>query len=199
MPLRKPVEYQGNNARRACKPDSVPRGCPRFDDHSSGRTVTRRLKLPTRTSGPRRPAAVSLARPAPREVPIRHCSRWGLPCRSGCPSRGALLPHRFTLAAASRGGLFSVALSLGLPPPGVTRHRCLVESGLSSDLAARGHPALRARKRLARAAPPRQGQAKITSSGCNHGAAARPIDRAVSWRDKALDGSVQFATGQRYR
>lgn len=30
------------------------------------------------------------------------------------------------------GGLISVALSLGLPRPGVTRHRCLVESGLSS-------------------------------------------------------------------
>lgn len=31
-----------------------------------------------------------------------------------------------------QGRLFSVALSLGLPPPGVTRHRCFVESGLSS-------------------------------------------------------------------
>ncbi len=31
-----------------------------------------------------------------------------------------------------RGGLFSVALSLGLPPPGVTRHPDPVEPGLSS-------------------------------------------------------------------
>lgn len=31
-----------------------------------------------------------------------------------------------------RGGLFSVALSLGLPPPGVTRHPYFMESGLSS-------------------------------------------------------------------
>jgi hypothetical protein len=30
------------------------------------------------------------------------------------------------------GGLFSVALSVGLPRPGVTRHRCFLESGLSS-------------------------------------------------------------------
>ena len=30
------------------------------------------------------------------------------------------------------GGLLSVALSLGLPPPGVTRHRVSVEPGLSS-------------------------------------------------------------------
>jgi len=86
------------------------------------------------------PAAVSFARPAPREVPIRHCSRWGLPCGSGCPSPGALLPHRFTLTTADRGGLFSVALSLGFPPPGVTRHRCLVESGLSSGFRSLGHP-----------------------------------------------------------
>lgn len=32
-----------------------------------------------------------------RVVPIRSCSRWGLPCRSRCRSRGGLLPHRFTL------------------------------------------------------------------------------------------------------
>src|SRR5260370_27099146 len=30
------------------------------------------------------------------------------------------------------GGMFSVALSLGSPPPGVTRHRASVEPGLSS-------------------------------------------------------------------
>ena len=36
----------------------------------------------------------------PRAVPIRSCSRWGLPCRQRCRRRGALLPHRFTLAAA---------------------------------------------------------------------------------------------------
>src|SRR5712672_458634 len=38
-------------------------------------------------------------------VPIRFCSRWGLPCRLRCRKRGALLPHHFTLAAvdAARG------------------------------------------------------------------------------------------------
>ena len=75
----------------------------------------------------------------PRAVPIRSCSRWGLPCRLRCRRRGALLPHRFTLTAPSpqvasdgRGGLFSVALSLGLRPPDVIRHRMSVEPGLSS-------------------------------------------------------------------
>src|SRR5699024_3709765 len=74
----------------------------------------------------------------PRAIPIRHCSWWGLPCRSGYPSRGGLLPHRFTLTcgdpiARVAGGLFSVALSLGLPPPGVTRHHACMEPGLSSN------------------------------------------------------------------
>ena len=35
-------------------------------------------------------------------VPIRSCSRWGLPCRPCCQGRGALLPHRFALARGSR-------------------------------------------------------------------------------------------------
>ena len=35
-----------------------------------------------------------------RAAPIRSCSRWGLPCRPCCQGRGALLPHRFTLALA---------------------------------------------------------------------------------------------------
>jgi hypothetical protein len=74
-------------------------------------------------------------------APIRSCSRWGLPCRRRCRKRGALLPHPFTLtrrclapegAASRAGGLLSVALSLGSPPPAVTRHRLPVEPGLSS-------------------------------------------------------------------
>ncbi len=79
--------------------------------------------------------------PSPREAgraaPIRSCSRWGLPCRPRCRVRGALLPHPFTLTPARsgnpvRGGLLSVALSLGSPPPDVIRHRLSMEPGLSS-------------------------------------------------------------------
>jgi len=40
--------------------------------------------------------------------------------------------------AAPAGGLLSVALSLGSPPPGVTRHRVSVEPGLSSPQALSG-------------------------------------------------------------
>lgn len=79
-------------------------------------------------------------------VPIRSCSRWGLPCRFRCRSRGGLLPHPFTLAplmlrrhepCGARGGLLSVALSLGSPPPDVIRHRVSSEPGLSSRAAFR--------------------------------------------------------------
>lgn len=94
------------------------------------------------------PAGVALACGTRRAVPIRSCSRWGLPCRRRCRRRGALLPHRFTLAAAYatlRGGLFSVALSLGSHPPDVIRHRLSTEPGLSSPAAFRlrrsGRPA----------------------------------------------------------
>src|SRR5438270_10876967 len=44
------------------------------------------------------------------------------PCRPPAPRTGPI----------GLGGMFSVALSLGSPPPGVTRHRASVEPGLSS-------------------------------------------------------------------
>src|SRR3954470_8025104 len=46
---------------------------------------------------------------------------------------------------APAGGLLSVALSLGSPPPGVTRHRVPVEPGLSSPAAWRERPSGRLR------------------------------------------------------
>ena len=82
--------------------------CPRRMTIRLDARLPARLKLPTRIAGPRRGLrAVSrtVARDrTPRAIPIRHCSRWGLPCRSGCPSRGELLPHRFTLAQSARQG-----------------------------------------------------------------------------------------------
>ena len=53
----------------------------------------------------------------PYAAPIRSCTRWGLPCRSCCQDRGALLPHPFDLAGPKTGGVLSVALSLGGEPP----------------------------------------------------------------------------------
>src|ERR1043165_5723907 len=74
----------------ACKPGSVE------DDHSSGIAVTGDFKRPTRKHAGTRAALAG-------DFPIWPCSRWGLPCRPCCHVRGALLPHRFTLAVAIAG------------------------------------------------------------------------------------------------
>ncbi len=105
------------------------------DGHSSGTFVTERLARPTRT-------ATAKTRSAPPRKP-----RWRMPsllglapggvCRAAAVTGGAVRSYR-TLsplppgADARSGGLLSVALSLGSPPPGVTRHRVSVEPGLSS-------------------------------------------------------------------
>ena len=118
------------------------------DDHSSGTRLAARLTRPTRTTR--------------RERLRGHGAKWGfVPCRRPplfglapggvCPAapvaRGAVRSCRTIspLPAAPRtnrgnaGGLFSVALSLGSPPPAVGRHRIPVEPGLSS--ARRASPA----------------------------------------------------------
>ena len=106
------------------------------DDHSSGTSVAGRLARPTRAAaaetrlagaGPEGPVGrppyavllpVGFAMPLPS--PAARCALTAPfhPCRRH-PRMGA-------------GGLLSVALSLGSPPPGVTRHRVSVEPGLSS-------------------------------------------------------------------
>jgi len=107
------------------------------DGHSSGTPVAGRLTQPTRAAAREARPAIP-EKPRPPAAPTWSCSRWGLPCRRRCRRRGALLPHHFTLAAHAvpREGrarrCVSVALSLGSPPPGVTRHRASVEPGLSS-------------------------------------------------------------------
>ncbi len=95
------------SARMACKPDSVPGVAPL-------RTV-----IPLGGASPHRsccqPGPLGLKRPCRarlpglrREAPMRHCSWRGLPCRSGCPSRGGLLPHRFTLTPGGPGAVSSL-------------------------------------------------------------------------------------------
>ncbi len=142
----------------ACKPGSVwPRFDPERGSHSSGTAFACRLSQPTRMTGPETGCRRRLS-PAPRVIPIRSCSRWA----AGAGAL-ALLPVGFTLPPLSpaarwaltppfhpyharHGGLLSVALSLGSPPPDVIRHRISVEPGLSSPyrlstLVKRGCPA----------------------------------------------------------
>ena len=89
----------------------IPLGCPSPDTSSS---------LPGNTHGSCGVDQTNLS----TSSPIWPCSERGLPCRSCYQDRGALLPHRFTLTSVDRGlrfgGLFSVALSVGSRPPGVT-------------------------------------------------------------------------------
>jgi hypothetical protein len=139
------------NARRACKPDFVQGFHPW-------------MTIPLPTVSPRRsscqpgplgrwhPCGRYPCGPAPARGPYLALLRVGLAVPSLLPSpRWALTPpfhHHPAKPKANllkrRGSFFSVALSLGLPPPGVTRHPCQRESGLSSEVAPRGHPALRA-------------------------------------------------------
>src|SRR5260370_2714542 len=69
------------------------------DGHSSGTTFARCLEQPTRTASlTSLPRCYRFFKRTTRvAVPIRSCSRCGLPCRFRCRTRGALLPHLFTL------------------------------------------------------------------------------------------------------
>ena len=104
---RGPAQFTPNPSwyrhQPACKPGSVgPRPLARTerDGHSSGTTLARCLEQPTRIASlTPLPRALSLSRTTRVAIPIRSCSRWGLPCRGRCRPRGALLPHLFTLAS----------------------------------------------------------------------------------------------------
>jgi len=57
------------------------------------------------------PESVSLSRNLERAAPgfpIWPCTRWGFPCRVACASRGALLPHLFTITAVPQSGTKAV-------------------------------------------------------------------------------------------
>lgn len=129
---------EGSVARAACKPGPVPTlGHPHAGNgHSSRPWITpglERTDLETRTDT-RGPKASSKTL-ASGGVYRRPRSPWG---------RRELLPHAFTLTLgaprSSEGGLLSVALSLGSPPPDVIRHRMSREPGLSSPAAFRPLP-----------------------------------------------------------
>lgn len=99
----------------ACKPGSVPLFPKRKErgDHSSGTALARRLKRPTRTAARRRACCGQTAAP----VPIRSCSRRGLPCPLPCGRGGGLLPHRFTLARRGRSRVWRSDFCGAVPEP----------------------------------------------------------------------------------
>jgi len=104
------------------------------DGHSSCTPVARRIKQPTRTADPDRSGIA----PAPFLFGLAP----GGVCRAASVAGNAVRSYRTVsplprLNATRRGGLFSVALSLGFPPPDVIRHRSSMEPGLSSPAAFR--------------------------------------------------------------
>ena len=101
----------------ACKPGSVE------DNHSSGMYVAIHLLRPTREQCEQHYSPL-----------IWPCSRRGLPCRACCQSRGALLPHHFTLTrllSLARRYVFCCTCRR-LAPPRSYLAPCPVEPGLSS-------------------------------------------------------------------
>ena len=92
-------EKTGDFCQLACKPGSVwLRFAPERGSHSSGTGLAPGLLQPTRMTGPETGWTACAA----RVIPIRFCSRWGLPCRPCRHGRGGLLPHPFTLTFRGR-------------------------------------------------------------------------------------------------
>ena len=136
-------DHTGGRKRRqtACKPGSVRAarlpGTAR-DGHSSGTRLAARLARPTRTAGRETPGGTpARAGPAGRPYSVLLPVGFTLPpplpgarCALAAPFHPC--PWRPAVKPCGAGGLFSVALSLGSPPPAVSRHRLPVEPGLSS-------------------------------------------------------------------
>jgi hypothetical protein len=108
------------NCQMTYKPGSVPTAEAVDDGYSSRMAVANHLKQPTRTS-----------------IQDRTCCTRQRVSLHGLAPDGVYHARSVTSSAVRsyRGGLFSVALSQGLPPPGVTRHPDPVEPGLSSPFA----------------------------------------------------------------
>ena len=136
---------QSQNCQMAYKPGSVPALDPRADaedGHSSGMPVTGHLARPTRMAAWKRAWPEGLP-------PLLGLAPGGV-CLAASVTGGAVRSCRPVSplpapVSGPAGGLISVALSLGSPPPGVTRHRVSVEPGLSSSRLREpkgGHPAI---------------------------------------------------------
>ena len=194
------VSRPGQKCQTACKPGSVRPRCRRRDGHSSGTRIAARLARPTRAAGRERPCVTHpemRRRPplfglAPGGVyPAAPVARGAVrSCRTVSPLPGAL---------RKPGGLFSVALSLGSPPPAVNRHRVPVEPGLSSIAASAprdsdgnsGRPAVwpgRPARRNAR----RQAACSTPRSRCRVCRSATPLTssgRQCRWNARSRTGS----------
>jgi hypothetical protein len=117
----------------------------RRDGHSSWTPVARRLQQPTRTAGSGHDPEALSRFGAKSFAPSLFGLAPGGVCRAAGVAASAVRSYRTVsplprLNATRRGGLFSVALSLGSHPPDVIRHRLSMEPGLSSPATFRCAP-----------------------------------------------------------
>src|SRR5882757_10684260 len=104
-----------------------------MDGHSSGTPVAERLARPTRAATRKHRCRLPGVPPLFGLAPGGVCLTASVAGRAvGSYPTVSPLPSQFTQWANRAGGLFSVALSLGSPPPAVSRHRVSVEPRLSS-------------------------------------------------------------------
>ncbi len=102
-----------------------------------GRTVIIYLRLRLLEASSSQPGD----RPGARSPPIWPCSGWGLPCLQCHHRSGELLPPHFALPPINRGGIVSVALSVGLPRLAVSQHPALWSSDFPPQRCRGDHPA----------------------------------------------------------
>jgi hypothetical protein len=144
----------------ACKPGSVRRPLPgSWTAIPLGRGSLRASRDQPGRRGGNAPAAALFkglaGRPYSVLLPVGFALPPPLPgarCALAAPFHPCPRPM---VAHGAAGGLFSVALSLGSPPPAVDRHRVPVEPGLSSN-------------------PARTGSAAVQPSGAGRDARGRP-------------------------
>ena len=124
------IEMIKKNCQMTCKPGSVTTAAAFADGYSSRMAVASHLKQPTRTSVQDRTCCIR------QRVSLHGLAPDGVYHARSVTSSAVRSYRTFSPLPANpfpvSGGLFSVALSLWLPPPGVTRHPDPVEPGLSS-------------------------------------------------------------------
>jgi hypothetical protein len=98
--------------------------------HSSGTAVAGRLKQPTRAADLE--TVLALVKAPRRPYSVLLLVGFAVPSALPRPRCALTAPFHPDPRLAAEGGLLSVALSLGLPPPDVIRHRHSMEPGLSS-------------------------------------------------------------------
>jgi hypothetical protein len=131
--LKKHVKYRhsGFKVQTVCKPGSV-HTCV-MNGHSSGTDLTARLARPTRAADRKHSRTLASPQDAGRPYSVLLPVGFTLPISLPKPRCALTAPfHPYPICRNKTGGLFSVALSLGSPPPDVIRHRISVEPGLSS-------------------------------------------------------------------